>query len=60
MKFEAPDLDPSLKGKPLVDSVIDPEIRRFEAWFAKVVGPLGTFEEEVLRSYLYWKLRPPE
>jgi len=50
--------DPEIKGKSLIANVIDPEISSFERWFsAKAGGPLTSLERELLRAYLYRKLR---
>jgi hypothetical protein len=49
----------ALRGRDLVEKVIDPEIARFEKWFANqkhAGGGLILMEREVLRAYLYQKL----
>ena len=49
--------DPLEEGE-LVMGHIDSEIEDFERWFAeRANGPLTGFEREILRSYLYWKLK---
>ena len=50
----------TLRGMALIAEVIDPEIQDFEAWFSRPeVGktPLTSMERELLRSYLYQKIR---
>ncbi len=47
-----------LRGRELIEQVIDPEIREFEDWFRQPSAggtPLMTQEREVLRSFLYRK-----
>jgi hypothetical protein len=49
----------ALKGRSLVERVLDPEIAEFERWFRdprRGNGPLTNYEREILRSYLWWKL----
>ena len=47
----------SLKGKELIDKVIDPEIDAFNKFFAKLTGSgVMRMERELLRAYLYNKL----
>ena len=49
--------DLQLKGKALIDKVIDPEIYRFQNYFQQLSGtPLTKMEIEVLRAYLYSKI----
>ena len=46
-----------LKGKELIEKIIDPEIYRFQTYFQQLSGtPLTKMEIEVLRAYLYRKL----
>ena len=50
----------ALVGKSLVETIIDPEISRFEEWFQQPNhgrSSLTGMEKELLRSYLYQKLR---
>jgi len=55
-------VDPSaadLKGKSLLEGVIDPEIISFEKWFSRPKvgnGTLSKFEKEILRSFLWWSI----
>jgi hypothetical protein len=56
-------VDPSksgeLRGRPLLDQVIDPEISRFAEWFQKPENGnsrMTKMERELFRSYLYQKI----
>jgi hypothetical protein len=44
-------------GKPLIESIIQPEVERFNKKFIELSGsPLTGMEKEVLKVYLYQKL----
>ena len=48
------------QGADVVSKVLDPEIDRFSEWFSQKEhssGPIISFEKEILRSYLWWKLK---
>ena len=55
-------VDPSvseLRGRSLVERVIDPEIARFQEWFRKPENgnsSISKMEFELFRSYLYQKI----
>tara|TARA_Y100000310_G_scaffold343002_1_gene448684 strand:+ start:1425 stop:1610 length:186 start_codon:yes stop_codon:yes gene_type:complete len=46
------------KGTELLVEVIDPEIKSFEDYFAEKAGggPLSSYEREILKAYLWFKL----
>jgi len=51
--------DASLRGKDLIDKVIDPEIAAYGEWFAKPehgASALTPMEVDLMRSYLYQKV----
>jgi len=46
-------------AQEILQQVVDPEIERFGAYFAERAGggPLAGYEKEVLRAYLWFKLK---